>query len=142
MEKELIDKIMLIGEYMNIKYLFPLQFVGEEEPYGVYITSEEDGDYDVFGNEGYNYYSPESDWNHLMMVCKKIIDSYFDDRQDIYRGLNNADIEETFEAVVEFIKFWNDDTKKKCVWVDSGQPDWSIKHCKKHNNKIKSLNKG
>lgn len=142
MEQELIDKIMLVGEYMNIKYLFPLKFIGEEKYFGVYITSQEDGCYDVFENEGYRYYNPESDWNVLMMVCKKIIDSYFDNRQDIYRGLNNANIEDTFEAVVEFIKFWNDDTQEKNIWTDSGQPEWSIEHCQKQNDKIKSLNKG
>lgn len=61
-------------------------------------------------------------WNSLMKVCKHIIDMYFDNRTKIFQGLSNCDIEKTYEGVVDFIKFWNDETKKKYIWTDGPFP--------------------
>ncbi len=57
-----------------------------------------------------------SDWNQLMIVIKKIVESYFDMRHDIYSAVDKADRDGAWKAVVEFIEFWNDDTKEKIVW--------------------------
>lgn len=57
-------------------------------------------------------------WDWLMPVCKKIIEMYFDRREDIFKGLHNCDINETWKAVVRFIKFWNDDTQEKIIWSE------------------------
>lgn len=54
-----------------------------------------------------------SNWNSLMPVCKKIIEMYFDMRSEIFDGLTSCDINKTHIAVVEFIKFWNDDSQQK-----------------------------
>lgn len=56
------------------------------------------------------------DWNWLMPVCKKILVLYHDNRQGMFSGLHNCDIEETFNGVVEFINFWNDPKQKKLTW--------------------------
>jgi hypothetical protein len=52
-------------------------------------------------------------WDALIPVCKKIIGMYFDNRQDIFAGLTECNIEKTHTAVIEFIKFWNDPTQPK-----------------------------
>lgn len=57
-----------------------------------------------------------SDWEMLMPVCKKIIESYFDNRTEIFDGLHNTNRDETWRAVVKFIEFWNDDTQEKLTW--------------------------
>ena len=57
-----------------------------------------------------------SDWNQLMIVCDKIINLYFDKREKIFEGLADVNKEKTWKAVVEFIEFWNDDTKEKLTW--------------------------
>lgn len=74
-------------------------------------------------------FNPHDNWNDLMPVCKKINESYFGERQDIYRGQNDADIDATFEAVVKFIEFWNDPNREKTTWSNS--PEWAIAHAKK-----------
>jgi len=112
MKPELIDKIMLVGKYMGVEHLQLFYWEGAE-PMGVHICEDEYGNFD-YGN--IIFYNPHSDWNTLMPVCKKIIESYFDMRGDIYLGLQKCDINATFEAVVEFIKFWNDDSKPKLTW--------------------------
>ena len=57
-----------------------------------------------------------STWEALMPVCKQIIESYFDNRMDIFKGLHTVDRDETWRAVVKFIEFWNDDTQEKLTW--------------------------
>lgn len=64
--------------------------------------------------KGYTKY--HEDWNWLMPVCKKILVLYHDNRQGMFSGLHNCDIEETFNGVVEFINFWNDPKQKKLTW--------------------------
>lgn len=67
-----------------------------------------------------------SDWNQLMPVCKKIIDSYHSNREGIFRGLHLCDIDKTYDAVIDFIDWWNDPSEEKLTWNDS--PDWVVKH--------------
>lgn len=57
-----------------------------------------------------------SSWDWLMPVCKKIIEMYKDNRQDIFTGLQECDIEKTFTAVVKFIEWWNDPKYGKIKW--------------------------
>lgn len=115
MNKEQVDKIMLVGKYMGVKNLFPLHYRGDNECMGVYIAEDEEGSID-YVDVGINWYSPQSDWNTLMPICKKIIESYYDKREDIFEGLHKIDIDKTFNAVVEFIKFWNDESQLKIKW--------------------------
>lgn len=68
-------------------------------------------------------------WDRLMPVCKKIIESYYDYRFDIFDGLKTCDLEKTWEAVVAFIKFWNDPTQLKLIWQD--QPEWAVEFIRK-----------
>lgn len=58
----------------------------------------------------------QTSWDTLMPVCKKIIDMYFDRREDIFDGLKHCDIEATYKAVVKFLEFWYDDTQLKYIW--------------------------
>jgi len=127
MKEELIEKILLVGEYdgKNLSVCKYKDFV-----LGVQII---DDNYDY--SDGIDYYEPDSDWNTLQAVCKKIHESYFDRRGDIYTAQNECDIEATFEAVVEFIKFWNDETQEKTIWNNS--PEWAVEHALKQ----KELNK-
>ncbi len=97
---------------MEVKNLFPYEHKGEL--IGIYIGEDEGGGLDYV--EGINWYSPDTDWNTLMKVCKKIIEMYFAERERIFSGLHACDIKATYNGCVEFIKFWNDDTQKKLTW--------------------------
>lgn len=67
--------------------------------------------------KGYNTsYSYCTDWNYLMPVCSKIIKMYADNRSDIFQALHKCDITACFVAVVEFLEFWNDETRPKLWW--------------------------
>lgn len=111
-----IEDLLMVGKFMEVKNLFTYER-DNGELIGVYIAEDEGGTIDYV--EGINWYSPDTDWNTLMKVCKKIIEMYFDRRQDIFSGLHKCDIKATYKGCVEFIKFWNDDTQKKIVWNKS-----------------------
>lgn len=74
------------------------------------------------------------DWNELMPVCKKIKEAYFDMRTEMFEGLHSMDIEQTYNGVIEFLRFFNDPNKEKIIWKDS--PQWVIDFFKKNNHKI------
>jgi hypothetical protein len=74
-----------------------------------------------------------SSWEWLMPVCRKIIHSYFDNREKIFDGLKNVDFKMTYDGVVEFLEFWYDENQEKTTW--NRQPVWSLAHCVKHQNK-------
>lgn len=114
MTSEEIDDLLMVGKFMEMKNLFPYERK-KGEFLGVYIAEDESG-YIDYTDVGINFYSPNGDWNDLMKVCKKIIEMYFDKREDIFSGLHNCDIDATYKACVEFIKFWNDDTQPKMTW--------------------------
>ena len=113
MTKEEIDDLLMVGAFMGEKNLFIYQ-LKNEECIGVYIADDEDGSID-YVDVGIVWYSPHGDWNTLIRVCKKIINMYYDKREEIFTGLNNCDINATYKACVEFIKFWNDDSQVKMV---------------------------
>ena len=115
MTKEEIDNVLMVGEFMDEKNLFT--YYHGLECIGVYIAEDEDGSID-YVDVGIVWYSPHGDWNTLMNVCKKIIEMYFDKREDIFAGLNKCDIKATYKACVEFIKFWNDDSQPKLTWTN------------------------
>ena len=115
MSREEISNILLVGKFMEIPNLFPYYYKNENDVLGVYIAEDEDGGIDYI-DIGINWYNPHSDWNLLMEVCKKIINMYYDRREDIFEGLQNCDIDKTYKACVEFIKFWNDDSIPKMTW--------------------------
>jgi len=111
-ETEIIEGNKLIAEFMG--------FIWEEKYNGFYKPNPE---WDIYNGKkswtekidaGKAKYHTSWDW--LMPVCKKIIEMYFDKREDIFSGLTNVDIEITWRAVVDFIDFWNDDTKEKIIW--------------------------
>ena len=115
MTEQQIQNLLMVGKFMDIENLFPYQSKNDKEPWGVYIAEDETGCID-YVDVGINFYNPHSDWNTLMRVCKKIIDIYKDNRQEIFLGLQKCDIDRTYNGCVEFIKFWNDDTQEKTVW--------------------------
>ncbi len=80
--------------------LFMLQIKNNKKPYYIFYTR-------------LKYHRS---WDWLMLVCKKIIESYFDERSEIFQGLTECDIEKTFDAVVKFIEFWNDPNQIKLTW--------------------------
>lgn len=99
-EQEIFEGNKLITEFM-----------------GGYVS--EDGDFYIEDDSnpwpddiGYNL-----SWDWLMPVCKKIINMYFDRREYIFEGLTEVDLDKTFKAVVEFIKFWNDPAQEKLTWT-------------------------
>ena len=102
----------MVGAFMEVKNLFTYTHGGDD--IGVYI-GDDDGSID-YTNDGIIWYSPQGDWNTLMSVCKKIIEMYFDKREDIFAGLMKCDINSTYKACIEFIKFWNDDAQVKLTW--------------------------
>jgi len=116
MTKEEIDDLLMVGKFMEVENLFLYQYKTEDYDFvGVYIGDDEDGSID-YVDVGIVWYSPDSDWNELMKVCKKIIGMYKDRREDIFSGLMECDIDKTYKACVEFIKFWNDPLQKKLTW--------------------------
>jgi hypothetical protein len=116
MTKEQISDLLMVGEFMEIENLFPYRRNNDEEPIGVYIAEDDRGTID--SEVGAVLYNPHTDWNVLMTVCKKIIEMYFSERQDIFTGLTKCDIDATYKACVVFIKFWNDDTQEKLTWTN------------------------
>ncbi len=114
MTNQEIEDLLMVGKFMEVKDLFPYQ-LKKEECIGVYIGEDEYGSID-YVDVGIKWYAPDRDWNELMKVCKKIIGMYFDRREDIFSGLHLCDIDATYKACVEFIKFWNDDTEVKLTW--------------------------
>lgn len=108
--EKIIENNKLIAEYMQIPKCGRCPDCGgfQYSPAIIFLPKE-------------MQYSESWDW--LMPVCKKIIDSYFDNREYIFEGLNKVDVDATYIAVVEFIKFWNDPKQKKRIWV--GQPEWA-----------------
>ena len=154
MTQEEIDDIFLVGKFMGVENLFPFKLkLGEIV--GVYITDKEptisyaslndlkgvyiSDDSSIHYEKDIKWYAPHDDWNELMKVCKKIINMYFDRRTDIYKGLDTCDIDATYKAVVEFIKFWNDDTQVKTVWNSS--PEHAVKIMKVTDTKELSADK-
>lgn len=59
------------------------------------------------------------DWNWLMPVAKKCIDSYYDGRSNIYAGLNQVDIVALYRACVAFIQWLPGQPPKSEVWPNS-----------------------
>ncbi len=115
MTKAQISDLLMVGEFMGVPNLFPYRSKLDKEPIGVYIAEDDRGTID-YVDVGINFYSPDTNWNTLMDVCKKINSIYFDKREGIFQGLMICDIDVTYKAVVEFIKFWNDDTQPKLTW--------------------------
>lgn len=54
---------------------------------------------------GPGYFKYHISWDWLMPVAKKCIDSYHDNRQDIYSALNDVDMAKLWIACYEFIKW-------------------------------------
>ena len=102
-----IADLLLVAEYMQIEVKV---YKGNHR--WVYLSTEDHEE------PHYQPYDPDRDWNKLMNVCKKIIESYASERQDIFSALNNVDMQATFKACVEFIKFWNDPTRPKIIWTN------------------------
>lgn len=126
MTNKLKEEILLVGQYAGIENL--TVYKDKEGILGVYEAVDDEAGIDF--DEGINWYRPNSDWNALQSVCKKIIESYHDNREYIFKGQNDVDIDMTFNAVVNFIKFWNDENEEKIIWNNT--PDWVLEHFKNH----------
>lgn len=70
MTEQEIKNLLLIGKFMDIKYLFPYQSRGDSSPLGVYIADDEDSLVDY--KNGINWYEPDTDYNQLMNIVEKI----------------------------------------------------------------------
>lgn len=55
-----------------------------------------------------------NDWNYLITVARKCINSYADNRQDIFASLHDCDIKKLYAAIVKYIKWYN--LAGKPVW--------------------------
>jgi len=53
------------------------------------------------------YFKYHMSWDWLMPVAKKCIESYHDNRQDIYSALDKVDMPKLWTACYEFIKWYN-----------------------------------
>ena len=66
------------------------------------------------------------DWNWLMPVMRKCIDTFHDNRFNIFRSLHEVNIEKCWKAAVEFIQWANEhrehieeyQTTKKVTRID------------------------
>ncbi len=110
----------LIAEFMGVKTM-----TFKMHPEILFLESES---YEDLTAISYNW-----KWEQLMPVCRKIITMYKDNRQDIFDGLTSCDIDKTFKAAVNFIKFWNNPESIILTWSDvpypySPMPKGIIKH--------------
>lgn len=94
-------------------------------------------DYYLLNGENWDVWALKYDqsWDWLMPVCKKIIQMYFEKRENIFEGLHECDIEKTHKAVYEFILFWNDDTQEKIIWADAPVSEQQLKWKDSEQNK-------
>ena len=60
-------------------------------------------------------------WDWLMPVAKKCIESYGDQRQDIYHALDKVGFTELYVAVVRFIKWANMNEEKVKRYRSTGK---------------------
>jgi hypothetical protein len=58
-----------------------------------------------------------NDWNWIMPVARKCIDSYYDGRSDIYAGLTQVNIVKLFRACVAFIDWLEKQPPRDEVWT-------------------------
>lgn len=128
MTQQEIDKIIMVGEFMGIKNLFPYKFKKEADFAGVYIGEDEDG-YIDWVDIGINWYNPHQDWNLLMKVVDKIKElkypiyiyqSHIQNTVEIFQLSNNKSyliresstklepIKLLYNAVVEFVEYYNE----------------------------------
>ena len=117
MTQEQVDDLLLVGHFMEIEHLFEWKERKTGDLLGVYIADDADGYFD-FADSGIYWYHPNQDWNQLMKVCRKIFDIYADNRSDIFQGQRECDIDKTYKACVEFIKFWYDPKQEKHTWTN------------------------
>jgi len=118
-EKDLYQNIILVGEFMEVKNLFPFITIKDEEYHGVYVAEDNEGSID-YSEDGINWYKPNYDWNDLIAVCKKF-DHLFEDFDDSkpfpveYVELCDKtdllvsfyEIKPVFEHIVECVKWYN-----------------------------------
>lgn len=109
-EIKLIDDKRIIAEFMGWN-------LWKES--GRRMVMEKQGEQSVF----LDTMKFDTSWDDLIPVCSKIIHMYNDNRQDIFAGLKECNIESTFKAVVEFIKFWNNPEEPKLILNDSPSYD-------------------
>jgi hypothetical protein len=118
----------LIASYMGLEF-------NEDSQTFAYIESDvSSSDYGARLHAKSEFLGYRTSWDWLMLVCKKIIDSYYDNRQEIYAGLNEIDLEKTWQAVVEFIEFWNDPKQPKTIWRST--PEWVLHYFATRGHKI------
>lgn len=88
----------LLAEFMGIKFA-----IREDMPPHCFIDGH------VHYENDLRYHT---DWNWLMEVIEKINEVAAGGVvYDIQNGLRDANIEKTYDAVVEFVKWWNENKK-------------------------------
>jgi hypothetical protein len=63
--------------------------------------------YSIHNNYPHKDLPFQRDWNAIMPVAKKVIESYHDRRTEIFQALNAVDIEALWDALVDFIEWYN-----------------------------------
>lgn len=97
----------MIAEFMGAKQIYVEGEESEYELYGI-LQCIDDGEYDQ------HFFRPsemlfQSDWNWLMEVVEKIVDTGKSGgiKYSLFDALGNARREDAYEAVVMFIKWYN-----------------------------------
>lgn len=129
--KEISEGNKLIAEYIGLKEGW---WIGGEKDEKQFC--EINGTQKIFGSKVFYKHDLmfNSDWNWLIPVAKRIIESYFDSRTEIYSALNECDLNKLYKAVIDFINFWNDETQGKRTWKN--QPEWAIDFIKKQQKQL------
>ncbi len=114
-----IEGNKLIAEFMGMRCTnknYPYVFRDETKEIGKTLLGA------YCENMDYDYLKYHSSWDWLMPVCKHIIKMYSDKRERIFFGLHRVDIDLTWQAVVDFITFWNDPESEIDVWTNVPSP--------------------
>jgi len=107
-QEEITEGNKLIAEFMGYGYR------SDSNYFGNYFYCKPQSNVVAFSEKKCKYHN---DWNWLMTVCQKINVIYYSNREDMFLGLMHCDIEETFNGVVKFLKFWNDPKQEKLTWT-------------------------
>ena len=112
MEKEIIENNKLIADFMNSEAMFLNTAIN---PYGAYHRMKS-------GHQGYEPLKYHKEWNWLMPVvekietmdygikmCRKVVEIYIDStKENIIKTKESCRIDSLYEAIIEFIKYYND----------------------------------
>ena len=106
MLQEEINDLLLVGKFMNVEHIFPYnKSTSGNIPgkvIGVYIAEDVDGTIDW--DNGIHFYDPDTNWNTLIDICKKIITITPGKKEKIFESLQKLDIKITYKVCLDIIK--------------------------------------